>query len=327
MEFIKRATNKASRIKNDWVFYSGIGAKKALSKTAHTILLYHGVDASGNTRWNSRHTAVDVLYRHIKFLQKYAAIISLRDFFEGNFVEGKPNFVFTFDDGYLNNFSYALDVFEANKAPATFFITGLNCVEHAFIWADYLDIVTQKRQRDIVLFGEVFTKKNGRYISRDSGVDLYTRIKNERADYPYKQELYRSTSDEDYLADENTKMYWELMSDEEIKRCSKSPYIEIGSHGFLHNNLGRIPLADAEDELKKSKNYLEQLIQKEVCSLAYPDGSYTRELLEKAEQIGFKYQTAAEGLLFDADNADLRMRDRLGVYSWDSCANQLMINF
>lgn len=324
---LKRVINKLERTSNDLMFASGIGVRRKLKKTEHTILLYHGVDLIGSTTWNSRHTAVDDLIRQIKFLQKYAAIIPLRDFFEGSFVPGKPNFVFTFDDGYKNNFANALNVFEALKIPATFFITGLNNVEHKFIWADYLDIITQKRDDDFVLDGEVFSKQKGKYVHLKTGKDLFTIIKNQRAEYEFKLALYKATADTPFLNEASIKPYWQLMSDEEVELCSKSPYIEIGSHGYLHNNLGRIDLHEAVLELKKSKSYLESLIQKEVLSLAYPDGSYTRDLIGEANSLGFKYQTAAEGLLFDEDAHDPRMRDRKGVYSWDSCANQLMINF
>lgn len=324
---IKRIINKLQRTHNDVRFATGWGIERALSKTEHTILLYHGVDAIGSTKWNSRHTAVDVLTRHIKFLQKHAAIISLRDFFEGNFIKGKANFVFTFDDGYKNNYTHALKVFEELKAPATFFITGLNNVDNKHIWADYLDIVTKLRDEDICIFGEFFSKKRGRFVSLDTGKDLFTLVKNERASYDFKMELYNATANMKFLNDADKTVYWQLMSDEEIKICSNSDWIEIGSHGYLHNNLGRIELEDAVGELLNSKKYLEQLIQKEVISLAYPDGSYTRELIGKAYDLGFKNQTAAEGLLFEEDAKDFRMRDRKGVYSWASCANQLMINF
>jgi peptidoglycan/xylan/chitin deacetylase (PgdA/CDA1 family) len=116
------------------------------------------------------------------------------------------------------------------------------------------------------------------------------------------------------------------MTDAEILICGDSEFIEVGSHGFLHNNLGTISLEKSSLELSNSMHYLENIIQKKVISLGYPDGSYSRETLDVGEKLGFKYQTAAEGFLFPEDIDDHRIRDRKGVYTWDSCANQLMIN-
>ena len=42
--------------------------------------------------------------------------------------------------------------------------------------------------------------------------------------------------------------------------------------------------ADAVDELRRSKAYLEEAVQCEVVDLAYPDGSYTRPLVESEGQ-------------------------------------------
>lgn len=322
-----RIFNKIQRVKNDFIFNTGIFARNRIQKTENTILLYHGVDLSGNTKFNSRHTARHDLIKHICFLKKYCHIISLEDFFQGKFIQGRPNITITFDDGYRNNFTNAFPIFEEMKVPATFFITGLNGSENPILWADFLDIASKITDHDISIQGEPFKNIKGQYFSEDSGKNLYDIIKHEKADHTYKQSMYAAFKDlYDFKCDPYYNEYWQLMSDDEILLCSKSPYIEIGSHGMLHDNLGTISLEDAIIDLQNSKDYLENLVQKEIVSLAYPDGSYSRQTLSAAKDIGFKYQVAAEGLLFPEDITDERMRDRKGVYSWDSCANQLMIS-
>ena len=107
---------------------------------------------------------------------------------------------------------------------------------------------------------------------------------------------------------------WKLMSDEQIINCQKGGLIEIGSHGFLHNNLGRISHEKACSEILDSKNYLENLTQSKMKSIAYPDGSYSRALIDYCENLGFKNQLAAEGYLFNEDESDPRIHDRKGIY-------------
>ena len=41
--------------------------------------------------------------------------------------------------------------------------------------------------------------------------------------------------------------YWQLMTNDQIKEVSDSKFVNIGSHGWYHNNLGNIDL----DESKK----------------------------------------------------------------------------
>jgi peptidoglycan/xylan/chitin deacetylase (PgdA/CDA1 family) len=323
---VSRIIRKLNRIANDAIFNSGLLASYNLRNTQNTIIMYHGVDLIGNTAYNSRHTSQDHFRRQIQFLKKYCHIISLEDFFKKEFRKGKPNIALTFDDGYRNNFLYVKPILEQEKIPSTFYITGLNTGKNNILWADFLNIACTLTQQDIKIDGEDFLHENGSYFSRDTGKNLYTIIKEEKADFEYKMMMQEAFIDlYDFKNDQAYDDYWKLMTDTEIMLCSDCDYIDIGSHGFLHNNLGKLTLEMATNELKDSKKYLENIIQKKVTSIGYPDGSYTRDTIDAAESVGFKYQTAV-GYHFEADKTDNRIQDRKGIYTSDSCANQLMLN-
>lgn len=324
---LKRILNKVGRIGNDVVFNTGLFSSSRLKNTENTILMYHGVDAAGGTAFNRRHTSKSNFSRHVLFLKKHCHIISLEDFFEKRFIAGKPNIALTFDDGYRNNFLYAKPILEEAKVHGTFYITGLNTSTNNILWADFLNIASALTSQLLHIEGEAFGKKNGVYHSLDTGKNLYTIIKDEKADTEYKALMMHAFVDlPDFKSDPTYEDYWKLMTDPEIALCGKSKFIEIGSHGFLHNNLGTIALAKASKEISDSKMYLENIIQKDIFSIGYPDGSYSRDVLSVSENLGFRYQTAAEGFLFDEDEGDYRILDRKGIYSCDSCANDLMIN-
>lgn len=286
--------------------------------------MYHGVDLVGDTRFNTRHTSKSDFYRQIQFLKKYCHIISLKDFFEERFIKGRPNIVLTFDDGYRNNFLFAKPILEEAKVNGTFYITGLNEGESDILWADFLNIAVTLTLQDINIEGENFRQNNGKYFSLDTGKSLYSIIKDENASSEYKRKMMDSFKLlYDFKTDVRYDDYWKLMTDNEILKCSESKYLEIGSHGFLHNNLGTITQDKAYKEISDSKKYLENVIQKKVVSIGYPDGSYTRETIDSAENLGFLYQTAVS-YKFSEDSADSRIHDRSGVYTCDSCANQIM---
>lgn len=325
---VDRIFRKLNRIHNDFIFTSGIGAQHKLKQTPHTILMYHGVNQDGKNQFNGRHTAQRDFIRHIRFLKKHAHIISLEDFFEGRFIEGRPNFAITFDDGYRNNYLFAKPVLEEARVPATFFITGLNEVDQDILWADFLNIASKLTQENITIEGENFENRNGVYHSLDTGKNLYEIIKHEKADSQYKRTMI-SAFDKTYnfRLDKSYDHYWKLMSNDEIRSCGASEFIEVGSHAYMHNNLSSISFELAKNELIASRNYLESLMQQPLISLGYPDGSYSREIIDVAEQLGFTYQVAAEGFNYKEDETDSRIRDRVGIYSVNSCANQLMVHF
>lgn len=107
------------------------------------------------------------------------------------------------------------------------------------------------------------------------------------------------------------------MSPEEISRIGKSKFIEVGSHGFYHNNLGNIDLNYAIEEITRSKQYLESLIQKEITSIGYPDGSYSPSLVKEALKLGYKYQCAVD-YRFENDEHIPYLCNRLGLYPTSS---------
>lgn len=299
-------------------------------KIGNHIIMYHGVDLVENKKFNQRFIGVHNLKKQLIYLKKNANLISMTDFFEEKFDATKNNVAITFDDGFLNNYTYAVPLLEELKIPATIYVTALNLTNHKMLWPDFVDLYTPRIDEDVLVDNELFTKKNGRFVSFTTNKSLSQVIK-ERGEFHYKQlvfDAFENKLGEKVILDSRLDDYWKLMTDDQLQEVDRSKFVHIESHSFLHNNLGNIPLGQAVEELEVSKKYLENLLQREVNHLAYPDGSYSRELIDKAFDIGYKYQVAAEGYLFpELDAQDSRILDRIGFYPANTWANQLDMMF
>lgn len=62
---------------------------------------------------------------------------------------------------------------------------------------------------------------------------------------------------------------------------------EIGSHTCTHPNLTKIDAKMLEDELKKSKLTLENIINDEISGFAYPYSIYYHNVMEKVKEFYF----------------------------------------
>lgn len=99
----------------------------------------------------------------------------------------------------------------------------------------------------------------------------------------------------------------------EIEALAKSGF-EIGSHTMTHNDLTRIPLNRLRWELEASKKTIEDKIGREVSLLAYPFGRCSRQVIEQASALGYRY-----GLLSRPSTCGERMKlGRFSVHSIDS---------
>ena len=127
---------------------------------------------------------------------------------------------------------------------------------------------------------------------------------------------YKNNADSDY---------WLQMTEEQIRTLCRSKWATIGSHGYYHNDLARISIASAKQEVTQSKQYLEKITGIEIKALAFPYGSYTKEVVQEATNAGYSQLLATE-FLFADDAIDPTLRERLTINPFISNINQLHAN-
>jgi len=70
--------------------------------------------------------------------------------------------------------------------------------------------------------------------------------------------------------------------------------IECGGHTHSHPQLDVLPLAVAQDEIQLCKSILEDHLQREVTSFAYPFGYFTTEIREIVYNVGYSSACAVQ---------------------------------
>jgi peptidoglycan/xylan/chitin deacetylase (PgdA/CDA1 family) len=92
--------------------------------------------------------------------------------------------------------------------------------------------------------------------------------------------------------------------------------MEVGSHTWSHRNLARLPIHEAEDDLRRSREVLEERLGEPVSAIAYPWGKLgrhvTAETFTAARRAGYELGLISlPRAVRDSDDA-LRVA-RLGV--------------
>lgn len=309
--------NAAYRMSLDHLLYPRRGGRKI-------IVLYHGIDLEGRTDFNLRFCKLSHFISHLEYYKRNFEVVSLPDIFSHEAPTERDLLAITFDDGYKNNFKYALPALEAHRLHATFFVTAVAQRGQDMLWADAVDVGSRYCDQPLEISGVVFRKaQDGKFFSAETGCRLNAFVKSLPFDEKLSavREILRHARI-DVKRDPSLEDYWALMGEQEIRATASSNYVAIGSHSQGHNNLGGLPLAAAVEEMAESKRYLEKLTASPVDSLAFPDGSYSREVVNAAAEVGYRYLLAVD-YQFPEDAADARLMDRLGLYSDRSWTEQL----
>jgi peptidoglycan/xylan/chitin deacetylase (PgdA/CDA1 family) len=186
----------------------------------------------------------------------------------------------------VNNLRYALPLLEDEQVPATFFVSTPQLMGRSILWPDQL---TQwaKTQTELDYLGQRFYRSShGTFRSVKGELLTDTLVK-----LPRETLLAWIAATERNCGTALTQheAEWRIMNREELQQCSKSPLVEIGSHGISHVSFTALTEEELATELIESKTYIEQTINGPVVAVAFPFGLYNKTVLAHAEAAGYRY--------------------------------------
>jgi len=301
---------------------------RKLTNNSILNIMYHGVVNKNSNYFSPRHITAEQFEEHLKYFSDEFDVIGISrafEYAESNHKPERNTITISFDDGYRNNLYVALPLLKKYNIQTTFFISSMCTQEMDLrIWADIVACLDYFHKDDII---ELDSKRFKNLVEIESKISLTDFLKtsdaSSRDNYlDYLTLKYNIKKKLDSIPSE----VWKLLTGEELKELSSSDIVEIGSHGHLHYNLAEVGAAVAKKELEYSKELLQNIVGKEINSVAYPDGSYNNETKNIAENLGYKYQLAVNYHCPD-DTTDPRILNRHSISSTTTFeSNMLLMN-
>jgi peptidoglycan/xylan/chitin deacetylase (PgdA/CDA1 family) len=193
---------------------------------------------------------------------------------------------FTFDDGYRDNLSLALPIFERRRLPLTVFVTTCFIDRSMNVWwaglvellkrVDSLELSALDRTFDT----STFERKVHAYRLLGGAVSAGTLSKQAISDLLRSHGITcEAILDRDAL------------TESEVRDLARHPLVTIGGHTHSHPRLSSLSQPNARQEMKQNKDLLEELTGRQVHHFAYPYGDRTscgeREFA-LARELGFR---------------------------------------
>jgi peptidoglycan/xylan/chitin deacetylase (PgdA/CDA1 family) len=275
--------------------YKG-GVKQIAQKfsTPVAVLIYHRVI---DLPLDSQLLAVspDNFRAHLEILREFYHVLSIDEFLfylkEGKGFPPK-SVVITFDDGYYDNYTYALPILEAFHLQSLFYVSTSNLNTDNEFWWDLLEKIFFKTKN---LPASLSIRINSRQLcfktaSFQDKVETYNQL------HPFIKYLHPTIRDEkiiellNWAGIENGDKLNRVMTAEELKQFSKSDSVIIGAHTHTHPALVSLSYADQLTEISTSKSILETITGQKVNHFSYPFGTkadYNAHSLKIMKHLNF----------------------------------------
>lgn len=200
--------------------------------------------------------------------------------------------VISFDDGYRDIFLNAFPVLEKLNLPAIVFISTRMVEKGEPFWWDELEgLVVHNHLEEIKLalencFSPEYDLDLGHLKTiPDKRVFLETLTEQiKKIKGKFRDELLNRLKP---LLKSGKEAKREVLSWEEIKKLRKKG-IEFGSHSHNHYLLTFEDQKTITEELKVSKQKLEEYLEEKIEFLSYPSGLYNPEIEKMAGECGYK---------------------------------------
>jgi peptidoglycan/xylan/chitin deacetylase (PgdA/CDA1 family) len=225
------------------VRFSGVSflLREIIFRNKVTIIHYHD-------------PGLEVMRRHIRYLEKHYNIISLRKLVNAIYIKDSTNIplkslIITIDDGNKNNYKL-LQLFKANKILPTIYLCS--------------DIIDTNRK--------YWFKTRITDIEKLKSYENKQRLKVLYDEVEYEQQKEYSTR--------------QALNREELK--AMSAYVDFQSHSKYHPVLPTCADQVCKEEIEGSKNILEDLFNINIEHFSYPNGDYSDREIEYLVSSDYK---------------------------------------
>ncbi len=232
---------------------------------------------------------------------EFISLDQLNKIIKSDVIPERPFVAFTIDDGYLDNYTKALPVFERQQIPFAIFVATDFIDKKAILWWDSIE--------ELIMSHSSVVTSGGKRYSCESYQERWNTFRYLRERIlnldPNNLEYELKKMFSNYEIDWYEPIRKKSMSWEQVISLANHPLCTIGGHTISHPSLSKLNMDEALHEICEGKKRIEQKISQPVSYFAYPYGTPNevgdREF-QLTEELGFNIAFCAHGGCITLDN-------------------------
>lgn len=266
----------------------------------YTVMYHYTRDIAHSRYPGIKGLETKQLRAQLAFMKEHFHIVSMEEVMDA--VEGKYELpakamLLTFDDGYIDNYTFAFPLLEEFKVQGSFFIPGKTFREHKLLDVNKIHyILASADSRDIAKDLKQLMEINRGGYSYPPTDELWQKyaVAN-RWDIPetiFIKRMLQTVLPEELrgqIASELFKKYvgiseealaYELyMTDDQLRTMQRHGMF-IGLHGYDHYWLGNLPVEQMQRDTLQALDALDEFIDRKRWVMNYPYGNYSDDVLD-----------------------------------------------
>jgi len=246
------------------------------------VLVFHRIMPEYDPIWPGMHPRL--FDKILVMLKKHYTIYPLKYLHSNSNVDLKNACFISFDDGYKDFLDYAYPILRRNSVSATLFVLPYNLSSHGYIWTAI--IISFVKHYWFSEIRDFFLTHNQHIDFQDKFDDFNVNLNITKHLCKLQQVERQSIIDklQQKFEKDNRLLEKELLTFDELKKLDVN-YVEIASHSLTHPSFQEEtdPLF-IEQEMKDSKNSIEEHLKTEVNSFAFPFANYNQLSLQTAKK-------------------------------------------
>ncbi|TCS44109.1 polysaccharide deacetylase family protein [Reinekea marinisedimentorum] len=265
------------------------------------VLMYHRILPKDDPRASLEEPGMivtpDTLNMHITELKKLFEIVDLEDWLNrfklGEKLPPKACAI-TFDDGWLDNYEYALPILKAHQAPATLFAVA-NKIGTCFrFWPNIvIELIAMGAHNQLRLHPmfEQATQLAKHAFSAESAAECIKQLKKYSED-----EIYTALNSIEWQESFNQSRP-ALMDWQQLNEMQASGLVNTGSHTCSHRRLNKeLSESALQQEVVESRRILQQKLGTEINLFCFPNGDYNEQAINLTKQNYLAAVTTQRGI-------------------------------
>lgn len=290
------------------------------------IAMYHYTRDLTHSRYQEiKGLDINLFREQIEFMKENFNIVCMEQVIDA--VQGKSSLpenalLLTFDDGYIDNYTYAMPILEEAKVQGSFFIPGKTFTTHQLLDVNKIHYILASAEinelmKDVCAKMDYYRGQEYDFPSNQDLINEYAKPNRfDSAETIFVKRMLQTALPEKlrnkmsselfekYVGVTEEQLAYELYMTEEQIRTMKRHGMFIGIHGYDHYWLGNLSTEQMHEDIDKALEVMDGFVDRKCWVMNYPYGNYSEDVLKYVCGKG-----ACVGLTTAVQIADLK-RDR-----------------